>query len=327
MRSNADDGYIDTNELNSNMLKLDIHGFNNTDELLNVCFGGLNVFKQFYSGLFVKNGIFVESVNSLSFSNLAPSSKAVGYETVDEIRENAPVSFRMGNRLITKSDFRTYILNKYKSSICDVYISNNFEYCTIFYNWLKKYNKFNIDIRKYNYMFSDACDFNNIYLWLLPNNTDTLSLGNKHKIISDCNRIKSITAELVPCDVIKTFFVPFIKHPQITIDIENQFINNTNWISPCKIILVKKKDCLINDSQLVSQVNKIFIDYFNKKQLLGAQIDLDTLTKDIYKIPGISSIKTRYIIPKNNDLNYIEYEIEGLSFAYFSIQIINRFRF
>jgi hypothetical protein len=58
------------------------------------------------------------------------------YETVETIKNNAPNIFKMGNRLITLSDFRQYILANYTNFITDIWVCNNTEYTTIFYNWL-----------------------------------------------------------------------------------------------------------------------------------------------------------------------------------------------
>jgi hypothetical protein len=91
-----------------------------------------------------------------------------GYETVDSIRELAPSSFRIGGRLVTESDYKTFILSNFGNRIHDVYVCNNTTYITLFYQWLYNYGKLNVDIRKYTYRFADTCDFNNIYLWMKP---------------------------------------------------------------------------------------------------------------------------------------------------------------
>ena len=41
---------------------------------------------------------------------------------VDEIKENAPSTFRLGNRLVTTSDYRTYVLNNFSNRVSDVYV-------------------------------------------------------------------------------------------------------------------------------------------------------------------------------------------------------------
>ena len=116
-------------------------GFSSDTEFLDVCFGGFNKFRQNYSALFVINSLFSTSCNKLIINNIQESTKPKTYESVESIRENAPVYHRMGNRLITIEDYKTYILNNFGQRIYDVYVCNNMTYITTFYQWLKKYRK------------------------------------------------------------------------------------------------------------------------------------------------------------------------------------------
>ena len=65
LQSNGEDGKIDSNEISVNSLELKIQGFNSSTDLINICFGGFNQFKQNYSALFVNNGMFIETCNYL----------------------------------------------------------------------------------------------------------------------------------------------------------------------------------------------------------------------------------------------------------------------
>ena len=91
--------------------------------------------------MFISNGLFTSTCNKLLLTNIQESTKPQDYESVDSIRENAPTYHRMGNRLITTDDYKTYILNNFGQRIYDVYVCNNITYVTSFYQWLKKYRK------------------------------------------------------------------------------------------------------------------------------------------------------------------------------------------
>ena len=168
LQSNGEDGKIDTNEISESTISLSIDGFSSTTELMDICFGGFESFKRNYGALYILNGLFIQTCNKFVLTNIRESTLPQGYETVNSIRENAPSMFRLGNRLITENDYKTYILTNYKDRVHDIYVCNNTTYTTNFFQWLNKYNKLNIDIRKYYYRFADACDFNNIYLWIKP---------------------------------------------------------------------------------------------------------------------------------------------------------------
>lgn len=320
LQSNGEDGKIDTNEVSESTITLDIDGFTGTTELMDVCFGGLDNFKRNYSSLFVLNGLFIQSCNKLVLTNIRESTLPQKYEDVDSIRENAPSIFRLGNRLVTENDFRVYILNTYKDRVHDIYVCNNTEYTTSFYKWLDKYGKLNIDIRKYYYRFADACDFNNIYLWIKPTYDGQISDSDLNIIVDDCNRIKTATSEIVPCSAIETYFIPYVEHPDYPLNLSETRLN-ADWKPPIKIILTKKPNSFINNEQLKEMVNNIFMDYFSlENQKIGNMVNVSEIYRKIIETGYIEKVQTKNIPEKDPNNIWIE---DGLSFASYSPLIIN----
>lgn len=282
LQTNGQQGIIDANVLNTNLLQLSIPGFQTDSDMINICFNGYEKFKQNYGSLFVSNGIFVNNCQKLSFSNMQASTMPQLYETVDTIKNNAPNIFKMGNRLITLSDFRQYILANYTNFITDIWVCNNTEYTTIFYNWLLQYNKLNINIRTETYKFANACDFNNVYLWLRFANNISNSQMVYNTIINDCNNKKCATAQLIPCMAISTKFIPYILHPRYENTNEDIF---TYVLNNIKIRIVKKQNVFINNEQIREQVNTIILQYFsNIGSILGTTIDFNLLQKKIMQL-------------------------------------------
>jgi len=320
LQSNGEEGKIDTNEISKNTLSLDIDGFTSTTELMDICFGGFENFKRNYSTLFVLNGLFIQTCNKLVLTNINESTLPQGYEDVDSIRENAPSIFRLGNRLVTENDYKSYILNNYKDRVHDIYVCNNTTYTSLFFQWLSKYNKLNIDIRKYYYRFADACDFNNIYLWIKPTYDGQVSDSDLNLIVDDCNKIKSATAELVPCSAIETYFIPYVEHPNYSINLTEMNLT-ADWNPPIKIILTKKSNAFINNEQLKILINNIFINYFSlENQKLGNIVNISEIHKQIIETGYIEAVQTKYI--PENDPNDVWIE-DGLSFACYSPTIVN----
>ena len=323
LQSNAADGKIDSNEVSVNQIKLGVKNINSQTELINMCYFGIETFILNYNTLFVKNSLPITLINNVSLVNLAESSDVKDYEDVDQIKEHAPSMFRLGNRLVTSSDFKTYILNNFSNRIEDVYVCNNNEYCSIFYLWLSKYNSFNANIRLLNYEFAGACDFNNIYLWLKPIKNRTLLDSDKNIIVKKCNDRKVLTSNLVPCNAIETYFIPFVK------PIGDEIFNITDetidsHFTPPVRILVKKGKTYLSDEKIKNNIVSIITNYFNKKNELGATINLSELYQQIMSLGYIDSLKTIYY---NENLNNVKNEniayCEGLSFAKFTPTIIN----
>ena len=67
-------------------------------------------------------------------------------EDVDSIRENASTWFRSGGHLVTRDDFRRFMLSIYSEDIYSVKVMNNYEYMVKFYKWLDDYNSLSIQI-------------------------------------------------------------------------------------------------------------------------------------------------------------------------------------
>ncbi len=162
------DGKLDTDVIKSNVLRCRIEGMSSTEDFLSMCFGGKNQFDAQYQ-IFHSQGSNVFVTNRLVLTNYGSSSDVEDYEDVDEIRSNVPDSFRRGNRLITASDFESFIKENFSSRIKDIHVCNNVEYCMSFYRWLDRYSLLSPSIGLSGYMYSDANNFNNVYAWLLPN--------------------------------------------------------------------------------------------------------------------------------------------------------------
>jgi hypothetical protein len=320
LQSNCEDGKIDSNQINENTLSLIIDGFFNSTELINMCFGGFSNFKQNYSTLFINNGLFIETCNLLSFTNINESSTPQNYETVESIRQNTPFAFRIGGRLVTEDDYKTYILTKFKNRVHDIYVCNNAKYTTEFYQWLKQYGKLSLDIRKYYYRFADACDFNNVYAWIKPTYSGNVTDSDLNDITVACNNRKCVTSEIVPCSVFETYFMPYIRHPDYTINISNMLMT-ADWTPPIKIMIVKQQYAMISNEQLKEKINNIFIDYFAmENQKLGNVINISEIYQKILDTGYVEKVKTRYV--PVDDPNNI-YEINGLSMACYTPTLIN----
>lgn len=322
LQSNAGSGKIDANEVSVSKISLGIKNINSQTELINMCYSGIDTFILNYYNLFVKNQMPLTSISNISLTNLHESSDVKDYEDITEIKEHAPSMFRLGNRLITSNDFKTYILNNFSNRIEDVYVCNNNEYCTNFYMWLNKFNSFNSNIRLMNYEFANACDFNNVYLWLKPIKNRTLLDSDKKIIVKKCDQRKSLTANLVPCNAIETYFMPYMKPSNDKAYEINNYTIDSHFTPPVKI-LVKKGKTYLSDEKIKNNIVTIITNYFDEKNELGATINLSELYQKIMSLGYIDSVKTIYYDDtdevKMEDVSYCE----GLSFAKFTTPIIN----
>lgn len=139
-----------------------------------------------------------------------------------------------------------------------------------------------------------------------------------NEILFDCNKIKSATTELVPCEAVQTYFIPFIKHPKYDTDISS-FISNINNL-PIKIIISKQTSSHINNEQLLVEISQIFVDYFKRSnQKLGSLIDLSEIEHKIYATGHVENIYIKHMPPEDTNDVWMQ---QGLSFACYTPNLI-----
>lgn len=318
LASNGPEGVIDASEIYASTIELVIDGFTSKEEMIKMVYEGYESFKINYFALFTNNYLPIYSTNVLALKNDSSSSPVIDYEDADDIKEFAPSNFRLGNRLVTASDFRTYILHNFKNRVKDVYVCGNNEYCSLFYKWLDKYDKLDINIRLKNYEYASACDFNNIYAWLQPLNDVGVQDADKEIIVRSCNKIKSLTTEIIPCTGIKTYFMPYVRPNDDTtkLDLSTNILSR-NYAVPTKIV-IKKAPTYFSDSKIKSEIAKVIVDYFEEKSAFGETIILSEIQQRIFALGYVESIKTVSLQDTANGLSYCN----GLSFAKFTHDII-----
>jgi len=271
---------------------------------------------------------FITSTNSslLTFNNPNNSSPVVDEETVEQIKENAPRIFSSQLRLVSTEDYESFMAKNFNNILIDSTVVNNKsfidEYIQYFYNICVDPDKSNrVLINQIN--FADSCDFNNVNIFTAPRFTITndgeypefLSNSLKNLIVDMANDKKSLSQEVIPRDPIyMAFDLGMSNQASLTPEISN----NTN------LIVVRESKNKINKERLKSLVVAAINNFFEPvKNLLGQEINLNTLTASLLSIGGIKRIETR-----NTDENI---SFKGLSLVSFNplyptadIEIVNQ---
>lgn len=313
--SNGAEGVIDSGEMTADTIDLNIIGFTSKNDMIDMVYGGRDMFCINYAILFTNNYVPLYSNSSLRISNIESSSEVLDYEDVEDIKEYAPFGFRLGNRLVTAKDYETYIMNTFKNRFKSVYVLNNSEYCSVFYKWLDFYGKLDISIKLNNYKYSSACDFNNIYVFLQPLKTNVLN-SDREAIVKACANMKSITTDIIPCDGIHVYFMPYVKSDNFALTND---IFNANQ-SPA-YIFIKKGSTYFSDASIKKNVANIISNYFDEHCKLGSTINLIDIQQQIMALGYIDDLKTVSTVDIKNGV-YTNY-VNGLSFGKFTQDLIN----
>jgi hypothetical protein len=187
---------------------------------------------------------------------------------------------------------------------------NNFSYCSEFQDYLLRYNKLTVAIRQYNYRFSDACDHNNIYLWLRSITSGNTSNYIKRAILNDTYKLKCVGDEPVPMDALAAVFYPYASGTYTT---NNWDPNNEN-----KIVIIKDQSSLVNNDRIREMVVEKIINFFSpENQPIGATVSIADLQSQIIGIDGVKSVYTARILAGGEVA-----KVNGISFAYWTPLIL-----
>lgn len=238
--------------------------------------------------------ITLSNVSSLTFSNTSNSTPPHDAESVEQIRQNAPILGTSQLRLVTSEDYKTYLLKSIPNILNSVEVVNNNQYITeyinYFYNLCIDPNKVNrVILNQVN--FADTCDFNNINIFCAPyfklsqdeSYPDYVSNSFKNLIIDLCSDNKMSTNEIVPRDPVYTAF-----------DIGFSNLTPTKEVYSDTILYVsREKNNKINKETIKKRVIDVILNFFDpSNNELGQKIDISDLSSKILSLDGVESIRT-----------------------------------
>lgn len=340
--TNGPEGHLESGELKDLTLENSPANLNINNELW------MGVFGKDYepdlssvANIGDSNYIYTNFSQIVKATNRTTAADSVDEETVEEIRDNAPNWFKMGNRLVTKKDYEYYLKNSayFRGNFCDVKVMNNWEYMATYYKWL-----YRIGLEKHGegrYYFNsgtllkrapkryiDPADANNIYIWCKSNipagqeYNDQFFDGLKSKIYY----LKDLTHEPIfvePVNVnfricalgndseehteqIKRMFrLPPYQEDDYTTDIG---MADGNYIE-----ITLDDSIIFTNANIVSKIENTICDYFDRRnQKIGQVVDFNVLQNRILAINGVTKIRTIYQDP--DDSEYIVTR-SGLCFA------------
>jgi hypothetical protein len=251
-------------------------------------------FDEIFSNLNVNNlGTVIPdtSLRYLFLDNEYPSTFFTEEESVEMIKKNAPKTFRSQYRLVTSLDYESYVKTNFSNLITDVKILNN-------ENYMREHIKYLYDIGLNSpqkddsillnqIKFADSCNFNNIYVYLVPKSKDQnyLAPAQKEYIINGLNPNKTLTSEIVPMDPVYMyidFYISNLNTDPSPKDLDQSYL-----------LITKKENSRRSNSSILSDIEKIINDTFNRKvNTLGQIIDIYQLSTSIFNVDGVKNVQT-----------------------------------
>lgn len=339
--SNGLDGKIDTSTLEDQNLRFESNPdmFGLTEDEYNEIFFG--------EGSSSSYSITTSNAYTLQFG-VESSSTPKLEEDVDTIRENAPLWFSTGNRLVTKFDYEYYIRNVASSKLgtsdlADVKCMNNWDYLATFYKWLYelgangnfvKYADYlgisttssptrylsKDNFTRHDYFFADAADANNLYIWLKTSGANFDAATTSINLETVLNPIKLMTAEIVACKAVDVCF-DICACPQeyaiqkYLLDFDDAQGFDPECESYVEITLDDNNVYVMNTLQS-DVANAISRGFDINKMQFGQVVDFNKILNDIYQIDGVARVRTVFMPSKSLvEAGVNSFAYDGLAFA------------
>lgn len=244
---------------------------------------------------------------NLQFNNSSASTIFQTQENADEVRENAPSAYKSQYRLVTLGDYVAFVKSNFAYLFSDIKAVNNQDYVSGYLQYFYDIgltNPTNTDRALFNQvLYSDSCNFNNIYLIVVPKTEgqNYLLPAQKELISTATNQIKMATTETV-------FIDPSYK--AIAFGVKTDVTTPLTILEDSLGVLLvnKQANSRQQDNAIAADIANIFRNYFSKNTTkLGQTVDLRLLTQQILNVNGVESFVTA------NEENYNEF-VQGLSF-------------
>lgn len=255
--------------------------------------------------------MLADELQYIKLNNTVASTPFTVLETVQQIKDNAPLILATQNRTVTVGDYEAVVNKYYNNLITSVRaVSNKLytsEYLKYFYDiGLEKPND-DERVLMNQVTFADACDFNNVYLFVVPklgaiqNGTTPIALATSQKqaIVNTLNQIKLVNQNVVVCDPIYKAFSFGLnvsgEEPATTIKDETylKIYRTTNVLVSKELIKAK-----------AAEIIRVF--FAQENRVLGDSINVAQLNIDLLAIPGVGRIETvregteNRVVPKIN---------------------------
>jgi hypothetical protein len=269
------DETISSNTVSENLVRF------STDRINEILLDIVDVDKTYVLG--VTSGAFFVENTSASTAYSEP-------EDLIDIRRNAPVAFQTQNRLVTAEDYRSFVINNFSDFISDVVVLSNSEFVDGYMQYYYEQGLENplLESRAlYNQIeYADACNFNNVYVFLIPKSGNYVSDIQKKLIIDSIEKTKTLTTSVVPSDPI---YINFGIATPTTAITEGDLNTSTLQIT-------KSSNSNRSDDDIRTTVYNTIVNYFDERSALFSNtvdtVDTYELNALLLNISGVQAVHT-----------------------------------
>jgi len=244
------------------------------------------------------NLISPAEVALLSFNNESKSTEFQDIESVESIRTNALNTFKTQYRLITTTDFSTYILKSFGNILASVTCVNNDDYIAghlkYFFDLGVEKPSINSRVMLNQVKFASSCNFSNLYAYCVPKIENVTSLNSRLNYLSTAQK-QLIASELQPYKLL-TSEVVFVDPIYMLIDlgVYNAGETPTPAIADDTYLelTVSSQQQRAFDTIKQSAASVLQTYFKTTRNNLGLLINTADLSTQLLEIPGVQNVAT-----------------------------------
>jgi len=251
-------------------------------------------YSEIFDDVFIEilgNVLTQQNIQFVRLNNDYPSTFYTDEESVDNIKNNSAKNFRSQYRLVTSTDYETYIKTNFSNLITDVKVLNNDDY-------LRKHIKYlyNIGLNEpqkddkillNQIKFADSCNFNNLYVYHVPKSElqNYLAPAQKELVVNGLRNNKTLTSEIVPMDPVYIYLDFYL-----TASGQDATPND---LDQCFLVITKLPNSRRANSAILADIENLIKNTFNRKtNKLGQLIDIYQLSTSILNIESVARVQT-----------------------------------
>jgi len=251
-----------------------------------------------------KNLLSDSQARQCAVTNIDSSTQVQDIESPEHIREAAPAAFRSQYRLVTEKDYVNFIMTNYSNLLASVQIFNNTTYMS---TYMKYYYNLGITSPAVNdralfnqILFSSSCNFNNIYVVVVPKSFDNqpgyLLPSQKQFIKTGIDSVKVAVTQTTFVDPVYVAFA--IGVTDVLYEVFSPFTE-----SLARLQIIRDANSRRSNTSIIADAQQALLDYFDQANCsLGQVVQIRDVEQRILAIDGVGGLRTIRI--DNFDIYY-----------------------
>lgn len=243
--------------------------------------------------------ITLDNIEMLQLTNDSPSTFSQERESIEDIKQKAPVHYISQDRLVTLNDFDTHISKNFdrllsSSKVVDnkTFLDGHFKYLSEEIGLTDPMTESRLMLNHLEYASSNTS--NNIYIYAVPKIIKSTSLqpmttflnpSQKSLILNDVERLMMVSHQPVIMDAVYmavNIATRSAEEPESVELVDNTYLE-----------VKREGNVSRDDSAIIEQFVQVFVTYFDNVNVeLGKLIDIADLSQQLLSVRGVDEITT-----------------------------------